>query len=195
MTAECSSTMTDYPDAELHSQTAAASDSIGGDLRHFAEQFRLRRMRLGATQADVGAALARLRSTSTPLSQSTICRFESMTLSCSNMQALRPALEAWLTAAESRYAAAQTAGNDEHPGPAWTTPTAGRGRRRRRTTIAAPERRTLEAYYAVESRPTGERMAEIADRLRLNKSVVRVWYCNQRQKEKRLKNCIVAVSM
>ena len=181
--AECSSTMTERPDV---TDTPALTNRISEELRNFAEQFRLRRMRLGATQKDVGAALANLRSTSTPLSQSTVCRFESMTLSCSNMQALRPTLEAWLAAAESRRAAQM--GDGEHPGPAWCTPGAAAGRRRRRTTIAGPERRTLEAYFAVETRPSSERMAEIASVLCLSKSVVRVWYCNQRQKQKRLKN-------
>jgi len=34
------------------------TSSIGKELRRFAEEFRIRRMRLGATQRDVGAALA-----------------------------------------------------------------------------------------------------------------------------------------
>ena len=179
---ECSSTMTEYPDVTV-SEIAAVSNSVREDLRLFAEQFRLRRMRLGATQADVGAAMANLRPTATPLSQSTVCRFESMTLSCSNMQALRPALEAWLTAAESRRAAQD---DSNVPGPAWWTTAA--GRRRRRTTIAGPVRCSLEAYFSVEARPSSERITEIANNLRLKKSVVSVWYCNQRQKQKRLKN-------
>ena len=142
-------------------------------------------MRLGATQADVGAAMVNLRGTSTALSQSTVCRFETMTLSCGNMQSLRPALEAWLTAAENRRAT-ELQGNDDPPGHAWWPATA--GRRRRRTTISGPLRRSLEAQFAIESRPSSQRVAEIADKLRLKKSVVSVWYCNQRQKLKRLKS-------
>jgi len=141
-------------------------------------------MRLRATQADVGAALARLRPTATPLSQSTICRFESLTLSCSNMQALRPALEEWLAAAESH---AGNTGNGDVPGSAWET-SSSVVRRRRRTIIASPDRRSLEGYFAVESRPSSERLTEIADALHIDKSVVRVWYCNQRQNQKRLRN-------
>jgi len=180
---ECSSTMTEYQNVD---ETTAASTTtiVKEELRHFANQFRQRRMRLGATQADVGAALANIRPTSTPLSQSTVCRFESMTLSCSNMEALRPVLEAWLAAAESQRATEMGDGDLLRP----TLWTAAAGRRRRRTTIAGPERRSLETYFAVESRPSSERMAEVADKLCLNKSVVRVWYCNQRQKLKRLKN-------
>ncbi|CAF4036920.1 unnamed protein product [Rotaria magnacalcarata] len=36
-------------------------------------------------------------------------------------------------------------------------------------------------------RPSGERIAQIADKLDLKKNVVRVWFCNQRQKNKRLR--------
>jgi len=160
----------------------SGESSVNEELRQFAEQFRLRRMRLGATQADVGAALVDLRPT--PLSQSTICRFESLTLSCRNMQALRPALEAWLAVAESRMHVAET--GDDPSRPAWSS--AAVGRRRRRTIIAGPDRRSLEAYFAAESRPSSGRLTEIATTLSISRAVVRVWYCNQRQKQKRLKN-------
>ena len=57
----------------------------------------------GVTQADVGRALANLRLPGVgSLSQSTICRFESLTLSHNNMVALKPILAAWLEAAEAQ---------------------------------------------------------------------------------------------
>ena len=58
---------------------------------------------------------------------------------------------------------------------------------RKRTSIAAPEKRSLEAYFAVQPRPSGEKIAAIAEKLDLKKNVVRVWFCNQRQKQKRMK--------
>lgn len=49
------------------------------------------------TQADVGKALAHLKMPGVgSLSQSTICRFESLTLSHNNMVALKPILHSWL---------------------------------------------------------------------------------------------------
>jgi POU domain transcription factor, class 4 len=45
----------------------------------------------------------------------------------------------------------------------------------------------LEAYFAVQPRPSGEKIAAIAEKLDLKKNVVRVWFCNQRQKQKRMK--------
>jgi class 4 POU domain transcription factor len=60
-------------------------------------------------------------------------------------------------------------------------------RKRKRTSIAAPEKRSLEAYFAIQPRPSGEKIAQIAEKLDLKKNVVRVWFCNQRQKQKRMK--------
>ncbi|KAK6022954.1 homeobox domain protein [Ostertagia ostertagi] len=50
---------------------------------------------------------------------------------------------------------------------------------------SAPEKRLLEDYFRQQPRPSGERIAAIADKLDLKKNVVRVWFCNQRQKQKR----------
>ena len=60
-------------------------------------------------------------------------------------------------------------------------------RKRKRTSIAAPEKRSLEAFFSVQPRPSGEKIAQIAEKLDLKKNVVRVWFCNQRQKQKRMK--------
>lgn len=60
-------------------------------------------------------------------------------------------------------------------------------RKRKRTSIAAPEKRSLEMYFNLQPRPSGEKIAQIAEKLDLKKNVVRVWFCNQRQKQKRMK--------
>ncbi|CAN8006068.1 unnamed protein product [Ixodes hexagonus] len=157
------------------------SDSDPRELEAFAERFKQRRIKLGVTQADVGRALANLKLPGVgSLSQSTICRFESLTLSHNNMVALKPILGAWLEAAEAQ--AKNKRGDSDLPGvlPAGE-------KKRKRTSIAAPEKRSLEAYFAVQPRPSGEKIAAIAEKLDLKKNVVRVWFCNQRQKQKRMK--------
>ncbi|KAG7255980.1 hypothetical protein CRUP_036483 [Coryphaenoides rupestris] len=63
----------------------------------------------------------------------------------------------------------------------------GAEKKRKRTSIAAPEKRSLEAYFAIQPRPSSEKIAAIAEKLDLKKNVVRVWFCNQRQKQKRMK--------
>ncbi|XP_074012309.1 POU domain, class 4, transcription factor 3 [Numenius arquata] len=157
---------------------APEAESDPRELEAFAERFKQRRVRLGVTQADVGAALAALKLPGVgSLSQSTICRFESLTLSHNNMTALRPVLQAWLEGAEAAHRD-RPAGPDLLPGAE---------RKRKRTSIAAPEKRSLEAYFALQPRPSSEKIAAIAEKLDLKKNVVRVWFCNQRQKQKRMK--------
>uniref|UniRef100_A0A8D0L938 POU domain protein n=1 Tax=Sphenodon punctatus TaxID=8508 RepID=A0A8D0L938_SPHPU len=148
------------------------------ELEAFAERFKQRRIKLGVTQADVGSALANLKIPGVgSLSQSTICRFESLTLSHNNMIALKPVLQAWLEEAEAAY-------REKNTKPELFN---GSERKRKRTSIAAPEKRSLEAYFAIQPRPSSEKIAAIAEKLDLKKNVVRVWFCNQRQKQKRMK--------
>lgn len=96
------------------------------------------------------------------------------------MIALKPILQAWLEEAE-----AQARSKRRDPDAPNVLP-AGE-KKRKRTSIAAPEKRSLEAYFAVQPRPSGEKIAAIAEKLDLKKNVVRVWFCNQRQKQKRMK--------
>ncbi|KAL6470425.1 hypothetical protein MHYP_G00215440 [Metynnis hypsauchen] len=162
--------------------TVVHVESDPRELEAFAERFKQRRVKLGVTQADVGAALASLNMPGVgALSQSTICRFESLTLSHNNMIALRPVLQAWLDEAEAERRRANGANG--------SAPLGGLGseRKRKRTSIAAPEKRSLEAYFAIQPRPSSEKIAAIAEKLELKKNVVRVWFCNQRQKQKRMK--------
>ncbi|XP_018110111.2 POU domain, class 4, transcription factor 3 [Xenopus laevis] len=148
------------------------------ELESFAERFKQRRIKLGVTQADVGSALANLKIPGVgSLSQSTICRFESLTLSHNNMIALKPVLQAWLDEAEAAY-------REKNAKPELYNSSE---RKRKRTSIAAPEKRSLEAYFSIQPRPSSEKIAAIAEKLDLKKNVVRVWFCNQRQKQKRMK--------
>lgn len=151
-------------------------DTDPRELERFAEHFKQRRIKLGVTQADVGKALAHLKMPGVgSLSQSTICRFESLTLSHNNMVALKPILHSWLERAENVIKNKDSTDlilpNTE--------------KKRKRTSIAAPEKRLLEDYFRQQSRPTGDRISAIAEKLELKKNVVRVWFCNQRQKQKR----------
>ena len=93
------------------------------------------------------------------------------------MIALKPVLSAWLEEAEAAKRDPDGSNGVLPPGE----------KKRKRTSIAAPEKRSLEAYFAVQPRPSGEKIAAIAEKLDLKKNVVRVWFCNQRQKQKRMK--------
>ncbi len=89
-------------------------------------------------------------------------RFESLTLSHNNMIALKPVLSAWLDEAEAAKRDPDGSGGVLPPGE----------KKRKRTSIAAPEKRSLEAYFAVQPRPSGEKIAAIAEKLDLKKNVV-----------------------
>ncbi|CAH8586757.1 unnamed protein product [Schistosoma rodhaini] len=149
------------------------------ELEAFSELFKQRRIKLGVTQADVGKALGNLKISGVgSLSQSTICRFESLTLSHNNMVALKPVLQAWLEEAE-----AEASSRLNHP----NIYDLDEERRRKRTSITDSEKRSLEAFFSIQPRPSSEKIAQIAEKLNLKKNVVRVWFCNQRQKQKRMK--------
>ncbi|THD29025.1 POU domain protein [Fasciola hepatica] len=170
-------------------RTASNSYSLSGpptevdynprELEAFSELFKQRRIKLGVTQADVGKALGNLKIAGVgSLSQSTICRFESLTLSHNNMVALKPVLQAWLDEAE-----ADAAERSRHP----EIYDPEEEKRRKRTSITDSEKRSLEAFFSVQPRPSSEKISQIAEKLNLRKNVVRVWFCNQRQKQKRMK--------
>ena len=161
------------------------------ELESFAERFKQRRIKLGVTQADVGHQLSKLKMPGVgSLSQSTICRFESLTLSHNNMVALKPVLQAWLEFAEAEMRQRKKEEmNGSMIGMSGHISSGGSliDKKRKRTSIAAQEKRFLESCFIQQQRPSGERIAQIADKLDLKKNVVRVWFCNQRQKNKRLR--------
>ena len=144
------------------------------DLENFAKQFKQRRIKLGFTQADVGLALGTLYGN--VFSQTTICRFEALQLSFKNMCKLKPLLSKWLEEADS------TNGS-----PATMDKIAQQGRKRKkRTSIEQTVKGALETHFLKNSKPTAHEISHLADLLQLEKEVVRVWFCNRRQKEKRM---------
>uniref|UniRef100_A0A3B1J6M5 POU domain protein n=1 Tax=Astyanax mexicanus TaxID=7994 RepID=A0A3B1J6M5_ASTMX len=143
------------------------------DLEQFARQFKQRRIKLGFTQADVGLALGTLYGN--VFSQTTICRFEALQLSFKNMCKLKPLLGKWLEEADCGAS-----------GPAGLDKLAAHGRKRKkRTSIEVSVKGALESHFLKCPKPAAAEITSLADSLRLEKEVVRVWFCNRRQKEKR----------
>ncbi|CAF97800.1 unnamed protein product, partial [Tetraodon nigroviridis] len=158
-------------------------------------------------QGDVGLAMGKLYGND--FSQTTISRFEALNLSFKNMCKLKPLLEKWLNDAETMSIdstlpspsslSSPTLGFDGIPG----------RRRKKRTSIETNVRVALErAFMTVRPRtrlgdlcavalltlrlhqqnqkPTSEEIMLIAEQLNMEKEVIRVWFCNRRQKEKRI---------
>nr|AOE47060.1 Brn1/2/4 [Hydroides elegans] len=144
------------------------------DLEQFAKQFKQRRIKLGFTQADVGLALGTLYGN--VFSQTTICRFEALQLSFKNMCKLKPLLHKWLEEADS------TTGS-----PTNIDKIAAQGRKRKkRTSIEVTVKGVLEQHFLKQPKPAAQEILGLSDKLQLEKGVVRVWFCNRRQKEKRM---------
>ncbi|XP_031708567.1 POU domain, class 2, transcription factor 2 isoform X2 [Anarrhichthys ocellatus] len=152
------------------------------ELEQFARSFKQRRIKLGFTQGDVGMAMGKLYGND--FSQTTISRFEALNLSFKNMCKLKPLLEKWLNDAETMSIdctlpspsslSSSSMGFDGLPG----------RRRKKRTSIETNVRVALERAFM--TKPTSEEILMIAEQLNMEKEVIRVWFCNRRQKEKRI---------
>ncbi|CAL8247447.1 unnamed protein product [Lota lota] len=155
------------------------------ELEQFARTFKQRRIKLGFTQGDVGLAMGKLYGND--FSQTTISRFEALNLSFKNMCKLKPLLEKWLNDAETMSM------DSTLPSPSSLSSPSGLGfeglpgrRRKKRTSIETNVRVALERAFITNQKPTSEEILLIAEQLNMEKEVIRVWFCNRRQKEKRI---------
>ena len=144
-------------------------------LEEFANEFKIRRIKLGYTQTNVGGALASVHGTD--FSQTTICRFENLQLSFKNACKLMPILQKWLEETEKNGKHGQEISPSER-------------KRKRRTTIGVSAKDNLEQHFERQSKPSSQEIQAIAKSLGLEKEVVRVWFCNRRQREKRVKTSL-----
>nr|XP_057912775.1 POU domain, class 5, transcription factor 1 [Doryrhamphus excisus] len=170
------------------SSTRSSGSSSGGcsdseeenlsteELEQFAKELKHKRITLGFTQADVGLALGNLYGKM--FSQTTICRFEALQLSFKNMCKLKPLLQRWLNDAETLENP-----QDMHKIERVFVDTR---KRKRRTSLEGAVRSALESYFIKCPKPNTQEITHISDDLGLERDVVRVWFCNRRQKGKRL---------
>ncbi|XP_067625361.1 uncharacterized protein [Eurosta solidaginis] len=155
------------------------------ELEQFAKTFKQRRIKLGFTQGDVGLAMGKLYGND--FSQTTISRFEALNLSFKNMCKLKPLLQKWLEDADNTISKTGGIFSISAMTTTLTTPENIIGRRRKkRTSIETNVRSTLEKAFMINCKPTSEDITNLAEKLNMDKEVVRVWFCNRRQKEKRI---------
>ncbi|RXM32357.1 Pituitary-specific positive transcription factor 1 [Acipenser ruthenus] len=128
------------------------------------------------TQTNVGEALAALHGSE--FSQTTICHFENLQLSFKNACKLKSILAKWLGEAEQAGALFnEKVGMNEM-------------KRKHRTTISLIAKDALERHFREKSKPSSQEIVRMAEGLHLEKEVVRVWFCNHRQREKRVKTSL-----
>jgi len=144
------------------------------NLDSFVEHFKNRRVKIGASQKEVGAALKHLEIPGFgSVSQATISRFETHVLTRTHMVALKPVLMAWLDEAERAKNGIDGNGYFDNG-------------KRKRTVISDADKQHLELYFETQPRPGMDEVGDIAERLNLSAGVVRVWFSNQRARKKRL---------
>ncbi|XP_022791433.1 POU domain, class 3, transcription factor 2-B-like [Stylophora pistillata] len=165
-------TETSVDNTEFSLQDEDAPTSV--DLEEFAREFKQRRIKLHFTQADVGLALGKMYGSM--FSQTHICRFEALQLSFKNMCKLKPLLMRWLEEADNNRSSTSNGNPLE---------TQGR-KRKKRTSIDVTVKNVLEKHFSSNPKPSSQEVEGLAENLGIDKEVVRVWFCNRRQKEKRL---------
>ncbi|XP_076323509.1 uncharacterized protein LOC143232233 isoform X2 [Tachypleus tridentatus] len=149
------------------------------ELEQFAKTFKQKRIKLGFTQGDVGLAMGKLYGND--FSQTTISRFEALNLSFKNMCKLKPLLQKWLENADTSFSNNPMPLTNVHIAPETIS-----RRRKKRTSIDTSVRFALENAFKEKQKPTSEDISQLADSLSMQREVVRVWFCNRRQKEKRI---------
>ncbi|EPQ15066.1 Pituitary-specific positive transcription factor 1 [Myotis brandtii] len=132
------------------------------ELEKFANEFKVRRIKLGYTQTNVGEALAAVHGSE--FSQTTICRFENLQLSFKNACKLKAILSKWLEEAEQVGALYnEKVGVNER-------------KRKRRTTISIAAKGALERHFGEQNKPSSQEIMRMAEELNLEKEVVIITY-------------------
>ncbi|XP_051261999.1 POU domain, class 2, transcription factor 2 isoform X7 [Dicentrarchus labrax] len=172
--------MTTVPSVTSHPEEPSDLE----ELEQFARTFKQRRIKLGFTQGDVGLAMGKLYGND--FSQTTISRFEALNLSFKNMCKLKPLLEKWLNDAETMSIDSTLPSPSSLSSPSMGFDGLPGRRRKKRTSIETNVRVALERAFMTNQKPTSEEILLIAEQLNMEKEVIRVWFCNRRQKEKRI---------
>ncbi|XP_008429544.1 POU domain, class 2, transcription factor 2 isoform X4 [Poecilia reticulata] len=172
--------MTTVPSVTSHPEEPSDLE----ELEQFARTFKQRRIKLGFTQGDVGLAMGKLYGND--FSQTTISRFEALNLSFKNMCKLKPLLEKWLNDAETMSIDSTLPSPSSLSSPSMGFDGVPGRRRKKRTSIETNVRVALERAFLTNQKPTSEEILLIAEQLNMEKEVIRVWFCNRRQKEKRI---------
>ncbi|XP_063287606.1 POU domain, class 5, transcription factor 3-like isoform X2 [Pelobates fuscus] len=133
------------------------------------------RTKLGLTQKNVGEGLGAMDGK--PYDQSIISRFEDCKLSENNMRKVKEKVEHFLNTVDNKTASPAVLGNQE--------PTQTVLRRKRRTDFRANTKAFLEWFYVQCKQPSPDEMERISEHLKHEYKVIRTWFSNRRQKDRK----------
>ncbi|CAH2220749.1 POU domain, class 3, transcription factor 4 [Pelobates cultripes] len=145
------------------------------ELEKFAQDIKRRRYKLGFTQENVGDGLGVLYNKH--FSQTTVCRFEACQLSLTNMRKLKPVLEKWFHEVETNPSSRAIVDRGEKPKNSTKT--------KSRTFIDEETKKVLELSFTECAHPSKSNIEDISTTTKLKCKVIRNWFCNRRQKEKK----------
>ncbi|CAH2282516.1 POU domain, class 3, transcription factor 2-A [Pelobates cultripes] len=150
-------------------------NSSMSELEEFAHDVKKQRYALGLTQENVGNGLGVLYNKS--FSQTTISRFEAVQLSLTNMRKLKPMLKKFYDEVKTNPAILQVVEKGEKPNNSV--------KRQKRTFIDKATKQKLEESYKHVPHPSKMEIGKISKGSQLEIEVVRTWFCNRRQKDKK----------
>lgn len=152
------------------------------EYNEFANVFKNHRLKLGYTHADVIQQVGIRYGVS--FGTDTIAQFEVVHLPLSTVRTLKPVLQMWLKDT------AKAAGTSEeemkeiivHA----STSINPKRERKRRTTVDSVIKGQLEEEFRKKRTPSQSEMQTMANRLGMEKDFIRVWFCNRRQRQKKI---------
>eukprot|EP00111_Clytia_hemisphaerica_P021061 TCONS_00062081-protein len=173
MSSHHSNEMLGATNASILKRSVSAKEDSGGltqEMQEFIREFKTRRVNLGYTQDDVGRELSALNGPT--YSQSFISRFEGKQLGMKAAERMRPILDTWIQSKEVDVA---TGGGNKF-----------QKKRRKRTSFSPEYIQVLNDYFQKNAKPTPEEMQMIANKINMDLTTVKVWFCNKKQSLKRV---------
>ncbi|XP_036354962.1 POU domain, class 3, transcription factor 3-like [Octopus sinensis] len=137
----------------------------------FIKYFKQERIKLGYTQSDISQLM---EEKGISISQTTVCRFESNQLSFSTQNKLINIFRKWLLSLRS---------SDQKTALIYSFEEI--KKRKKRTSFDCAEKTFLENWFREDQRPSPRSLTDIAELLSIEEDVVRIWFCNRRQRLKK----------
>ncbi|XP_029655271.1 POU domain, class 3, transcription factor 3-like [Octopus sinensis] len=156
------------------------SEHVNDKIFRFTYYFRCERNKLGLTQSAVSSMLEKYGFT---VSQTTICRFESQKLSLSSMAKLMDILNYFLVAITSSQDCPQR--DYFELSMKCRVVEKYNYKRRKRTCFTEDAKEYLHKLYRNCQKPSNLEMTRASHYLGIQIDILRVWFCNRRQKDKK----------
>uniref|UniRef100_A0A1B6CCM0 POU domain protein n=1 Tax=Clastoptera arizonana TaxID=38151 RepID=A0A1B6CCM0_9HEMI len=156
------------------------------EIQKFAKAFKLKRISLGMTQAQVGGSLRFTNGSS--FSQSTICRLEKLHITPRNAQKIKPILEKWINDKEGRRLNDYRNKNKQNN--LVTCIETLKIKKKKRTLFTSEALKCLNIYFKKDNHPSGEMITNLSNELGYRREVIQIWFCNKRQALKNTQHMI-----